>query len=259
MEPIVRSFFRLLIACSCGFTLCQIGQAQDPTAFATIQKQIETLEKQQRLILNKLNELEGRLPANGTGAKLPTTTEVRGEDFMGSADARIAVIEYGDYECEFCEKFESDSFSSILANYIQTGKIKFFYRDLPLHHPHAMLAAQAAHCAGDQGKYWQMHDALFQNQTDLSEKHISEIAGSLGLDALKFADCLASDKFKEDIEASVLQASKLGMSATPEFITGTLENGGKTVRIDKRIVGALPYDMFKADLDELLASPRPKR
>lgn len=253
MNHVVRQLFRVLIAFFCGLVLCQVGQAQQPSDLST---KIDAIQKQEQLILDKLNELESRLPANGTemNSQLPVTTEISGEDSRGEASARIAVIEYGDFECPFCGQYERDSFPKILQNYIQTGKIKYLYRDLPLHHPHAMLAARASHCAGDQSKYWEMHDALFASQSNLVEEHLSALAGSLGLDATKFANCLASDKFSAEIQASISEANKLGMSATPSFVIGTLGSGGNTVHIEKRIVGAIPYDLFKTDLDELLVS-----
>lgn len=169
----------------------------------------------------------------------------------------IAAENDADYECPFCGQFERDTLPGVLKDYVQTGKVKFVYRDFPPHHPHAMLAARASRCAGDQGKYWEMHDALFANQMNLVEGHLSELAESLGLDATKFANCLTSQKFTDEIQASVSQADKLGFSGTPSFIIGTLENGGNTVRIEKRIVGAMPYELFRADLDEILASDPP--
>ncbi len=251
---------RVLIACSCALTLSQPGHAQQRTDangadFAIIRKQLVALHRQEQLILDKLNDLENRLSADGIGtAALPSTTDVRGENFKGEADARVAIIEYSDYECPFCGQFEQSTFLQLLSNYVKTGKVRYIYRDLPLHHPHSMLAARSSHCAGDQGKYWEMHDALFANQANLAEDHLSEIAGSLDLDANKFANCLASGKFTDEIQASVSKAARLGMNATPAFMIGTLEKGGSTLHIDKRIVGAVPYEMLKDDLDGLLAS-----
>ena len=215
---------------------------------------MDILEKQQQLILDELNELQKLIQINGGSPNLPTTTDVRGEGFRGEASAKIAIIEYGDFECSFCGQFERETFPQILKNYIQTGKIRYLYRDLPLHHPHAMIAARASRCAEDQGKYWEMHDALFASQTNLAEEHLSELAGPLGLDATKFTICLASDKFTKEIQASVSQAANLGVNATPAFVIGTLEQGDNTVRIEKRVIGAAPYESLKADLDVLLAS-----
>lgn len=246
-----RAFF---VSC-CLFASGQVGQGQPQADVATIERQIDTLEKQQQLILDKLNELESALSANGLKtASLPSTTDVRGENFRGGADAKFVIIEYADYECPFCGQFERDTVPELLKNYVQTGKVKFVYRDLPLHHPHAMLAARASRCAADQGKYWEMHDALFASQANLAQDHVSELAGSLSLDSTRFANCLASDKFTGAIQASVSQANDLGLHATPSFIIGTLANGGSIVHIDKRVVGAVPYEQLRTELDELLTS-----
>ena len=134
----------------------------------------------------------------------------------------IAAENDADYECPFCGQFERDTLPGVLKDYVQTGKVKFVYRDFPPHHPHAMLAARASRCAGDQGKYWKMHDALFTSQANLAEDHLSELAGSLDIDSTKFANCLAGHKFTGAIQDSVSQANDLGIHATPSFIIGTL-------------------------------------
>jgi protein-disulfide isomerase len=262
LKRIVQLLPRAIFACSCALLFCHLGEAQQRPNLSTIQNQIDNLQKQQQLILDKLNELEGKLSVNARGMNPTTltTTDVRGEVFRGSEGARVAVIEYGDFECPFCAQYERETFPQILRDYVQTGKVRYMYRDLPLAmHTHAMAAARASHCAGEEGKYWEMHDALFVNHTDLAEPHLSELAGLLGLDAGKFSACLASDKFTSEIQASIAQADKLGLSATPAFVIGALDKEGNTVSIDKRIVGAVPYENFKTDLDGLLASLQPAK
>jgi protein-disulfide isomerase len=255
------SVFRVLIICSCALTWSRPAHAQQRSNtsgadLAIIRKQLGALQTQQQLILDKLNDLESKMSADGVGGTgaLPSTTEVRGERFKGESGAAVGIIEYSDYECPFCGQFEQSTFPQLLSNYVKTGKVKYIYRDLPLHHPHSMLAAQASHCAKDQGRYWEMHDALFANQANLAENHLSEIADSLNLDVAKFASCLASGKFTDEVQASVSEAAKLGINATPAFMIGILDKGGNTLNIDKRIVGAVPYEMLKDDLDMLLAS-----
>lgn len=242
--------------------LCPPDQAQgeqqaqssstNGTDLASIKQQMDALTKQQQQILDKLNDLERSLL--GRTEPLPSTTDVSGERFRGASSARVVIIEYGDFECEFCGQFERETYPQILKNYIETARVKYIYRDLPLHHPHAMLAARASRCAGDQGKYWEMHDALFANQANLATEHITELAVSLGLDQGKFAACMASDRFTREIEASASQAQSLGMTGTPSFIIGTLQgDSSTTLRIDSRFVGAVPYERLSTDLDRLLA------
>ncbi|MDE3111263.1 MAG: thioredoxin domain-containing protein, partial [Acidobacteriota bacterium] len=140
---------------------------------------MDAIQQQQTLILNKLIELEAKLTASGTGAAVTpqSTTDLGGEAFMGATAAKVALIEYGDYECPYCREFERSAFPEILERYIKPGKVRFYYRDLPLPaHPHAILAARAAHCAADQSKYWEMHDALFQNQNAISNQKLVSIA-----------------------------------------------------------------------------------
>jgi protein-disulfide isomerase len=260
VNHIVWSFPRAVVLCCSALVFCQSGQAQQPTDLSTLKKQIDTLERQQRLILKKLDELVSGSPSqSGMNPTALTATEIGGEVFKGEAGAKVAVIEYADFECPFCGQYERDTFPQVSKNYIETGKIKYLYRDLPLHHPHAMAAARASHCAGDQGKYWNMHDTLFANQANLADDHLSELAGTLGLDAGTFTKCLAGDKFTDQIQASVAGANKLGINATPAFVIGTLDKDGKTVKINKRIIGAVGYDTLKTELDAALASVPPTR
>ncbi len=155
------------------------------------------------------------------------------------------MIEYSDFECPFCGGFEQQTYPQLFENYIKMGEVKLFYRDLPLPmHPHAMHAARAAHCAGEQGKYWEMHDSLFAKQNALSDPALLDRARTLGLDTQKFGECFASDRYKDDILKSIAEAQKLGVQATPTFFIGTIDSNGDVVNISKRIVGAKPYADF---------------
>jgi len=239
------------------------GEAKDKQQdnVSALRTDVMTLQAEQQQIISRLDELKQLLLAKDHLASTtvlpspqpPTTLNIQGENFRGDIAARIAIIEYADFECPYCREYERTAFPQLLSDYIQTGKVKYFYRDLPLPmHPYAMSAARAARCAGEQGKYWEMHDSLFAKQNALSAPALLDRAKTLDLDNGKFAECLSSDKFTEDIRKSVSYAQTLGIEGTPTFFIGTID--GDTVNIKKAIQGGPPFEVFKTSLDALLAS-----
>ncbi len=140
--------------------------------------------------------------------------------------------------------------------YVETGKIKHVFMDFPLPmHSNAMKAAEAADCAGDQGKFWEMHDKLFANQQALGPDGLLKNAEALGLDMTKFKECLNGGKHAEEIKKRMAEGQKAGVSGTPAFLLGFVESDGK-VKATKKIVGAQPYTFFKATIDEMLSSKK---
>jgi protein-disulfide isomerase len=246
----------LLLLC---FSVAQVGQAQaqnglkDRGDLAALRKDIKSLQAEQQQILSRLDELRQILQSNS-----PPVTSVSVHDaiFRGDSTARVAIIEYADFECPYCGQYERSTFPQILSDYIATGKVKYFYRDLPLpEHARAMPAARAARCAGEQGKYWEMHDSLFAKQTALSAPALLDRAKTLGLDTTKFTDCQSSDKYETDIQKNIAEAQQMRIDGTPTFVLGIVGPNGD-VKISKKFAGTAPYDVFKGVLDELLAEAR---
>jgi protein-disulfide isomerase len=262
-------FARLTSRLTCLWLLtmgvCRTGEAQQRKTvthtrndIAALTQEIKFLEDKQLQMIDELNVLEKLLqtrvasPTSGT-APLPVSMVIQREPFRGDSSARIAIIEYADFECPYCGTYEREVFPEISDNYIRTGKVKYFFRDLPSStHPFSMSAARAARCAGEQGKFWEMHDSLFAKQTALSAPALLDRAQTLGLDAAKFAECQSSEKYTADIQKSVLEAQKMGIDGTPTFFIGTID--GDTVRIKNAIQGGPPFEVFKTSLDALLAS-----
>ena len=141
----------------------------------------------------------------------------------------------------------------IEKEYIGTGKMKHVFMDFPLPmHGQAMKASEAALCAGDQGKFWEMHDTLFANQNTLSPETSSKHAEALGLNTTQFKECLDSGKHSTQIKATMAEGQKAGITGTPTFLFGFVDAAGK-VTATKQIVGAVPYENFKATIDEMLS------
>jgi protein-disulfide isomerase len=142
-------------------------------------------------------------------------------------------------------------------DYIDTGKLKYVFMDLPLPmHKLAFKAAEAANCAGDQEKFWPMHDRLFLNQNVLVEPAaLIKNAEALGLDMPKFNDCLETGKFAAEIKKRMAEAQKAGITGTPTFLLGFSEFGGK-VRAVKKFSGAQPYAAFKNVIESALSQQK---
>ena len=138
-------------------------------------------------------------------------------------------------------------------DYIQTGKVKYVSRDLPLEsiHPLAMKAAEATHCAGDQGKYWEMHDRLFANQRELARPDLSKHAQALGLDMAAFDQCVDTGKSAARIRKDMAEAQSLQVNGTPTFFLGLTDPNGSQVK-GVRMTGAQPYQTFKDAIERLL-------
>lgn len=214
---------------------------------AAIQKKLETLQR----------VLQGLLTAIGPPApKEPESVSIAGHPFLGNKDASVVLVDFSDYQCPFCGRFFRDTMPQLQRDYIQTGKVKYVFRDFPLTiHPNALKAAEAAQCAGDQGKFWEMHFRLFQNQQALELPNLSSYAVALGLDQSKFNQCLQSGKYAATIQKDMEEGGTAGIEGTPSFLIASLDqkgSGNSNLRVLKMITGSQPYSVFKAALDEAL-------
>ena len=167
---------------------------------------------------------------------------------IGPQDAQIVMVEFSDFQCPFCKRWQEEVYQQLLAAY--PGKIRLVYRNLPLTslHPDAMSAAVAAMCAGDQGAFWKFHDKLFSDQYGLGRNAYTSYAADLGLDTSAFASCLDSGKFDDFIQKDMAFSINLGIQSTPTFFVNGLA-----------IVGAQPLSVFKQVIDKELAGEIPKQ
>jgi protein-disulfide isomerase len=120
-----------------------------------------------------------------------------GAQSQGDTTAKVTLIEFSDYQCPFCGRYANETYTKLIDQYVKTGKVRYVLRNFPLAqmHPLAEKAAEAAECAGEQGKYWEMHERLFKNQQALDAKEMTGHAAVLGLDQAKFQLCLDGGKF----------------------------------------------------------------
>jgi protein-disulfide isomerase len=166
---------------------------------------------------------------------------------LGPANAPITIIEFSDYQCPYCRKWETEAWPQIQAAY--PGKIRLVYRDFPLYsiHPESEAAAIAAYCAGDQQKYWAYHDLLFSDQLPLGQDSYIKYAAQIKLDVNQFTQCITAQKFKDNVTKNYQYASNLGVNSTPTFFVNGIP-----------MVGAQPFDAFKQLIDKELAGEIPK-
>jgi protein-disulfide isomerase len=173
---------------------------------------------------------------------------------QGKADAPLTLIEYSDYTCGYCLKFFKETLPKLQAAYIDTGKIKFVYRDYPrADRGVGVEAAVAARCAGAQGHYWAMHDRLFGEGSKLDSASFKTAAKSLELDQAEFGKCLDERRHLESIFQDRREANRWGFHGTPGFILMQTV-GGPTEQIPAvAIPGAFPFESFAEEIDRMLS------
>ena len=197
-----------------------------------------------------------RAPLGDTG---PVTVSVDDDPVLGDKNAKVTLIDFSDYECPFCKRHFEQTLPDLKKKYIDTGKVKMVYRDLPLpfHDPMATTEAIAANCARDQGddaSYYKFHDEIFKrttsNGTGLDKEKLYAIASDLGLNADTFKACLDSEKYKEEVQKDLADATKAGATGTPTFFIGKSSRNGQISAT--KLVGAQPLSAFETIIDEQL-------
>ncbi len=184
------------------------------------------------------------------------------DNSMGDPNAPIQIVEYSDFQCPFCERHAVETEPLLSQYYIETGIVRLTYKSAGNFvsenggiGTESQDAAQAAYCAGDQNKFWEMHDALFANNRDVenqgsfSNKRLKAIAETVGLDMNEFNDCLDGGKYEKRTQDDLAEAISLGMRGTPYFVvTYTVNGETKTKTID----GAQPFNVFQVELEAIL-------
>ncbi len=203
------------------------------------------------------------LSQNPSQAQQRVNVDIGGSPYLGPKNAKVTVIEFSDFECPFCgaamgtqeeliKRFKSqnpdwEAAVPKLEELAKQGKIRLVFKQFPLpadsppFHKFAQEAAEASECANEQGKFWEYHDQLFENQEKLGKDLYIEIAGKLGLNKDKFTQCIESNKYKQKVKDELDYGKQIGVSGTPTFFINGL-----------KLVGAQPYSAFKQIIDEEL-------
>ena len=174
-----------------------------------------------------------------------------GSPYLGDPSAPITLVEFGDYQCFFCNKYFHNTEPDLLSNYVETGKVKIIFKDYTIIGPDSITAAHAAHCANDQGKFWLYHDVLYNNWTGenngwASSENLLRFAQNIELDIDEFSQCMLSEIHKPIIAASNNDARTIGLTGTPGFFV--IGDNNQVTKIQ----GAQPYEVFERIFDSKL-------
>ncbi|MHB8603202.1 MAG: DsbA family protein [Nitrosotalea sp.] len=166
-----------------------------------------------------------------------------GSPILGDPNAKVTIVEFGDYQCTYCHLFHENTKDALLQQYVDTGKANFVFRDFPLNGPDSVLAAEAAYCAGDQDKYWQYHDELYKNWAGektgwVNQKSLDKFATTVGLELGKFDKCIYDNKYEQKVLDNQKFGENIGIDGTPSFIIFS----GKDIT---KVVGAQPISAFQ--------------
>ena len=259
----------LLVAGALG--LAALAAAGTPPALAqsadelgALKAEIQSLKAGQAAIQKDLTAIKEMLvrATSGQGRERseppfePQDLSIAGAATLGAADAPVTLVEFTDYQCPFCRRHSAQTKPQLVKDYVETGKLKYVLREFPLAqiHPQATKAAEAALCAGDQGRYFAMNQAFFADQRKLAPADLKAHAEGLGLDVAGFSECLDGGKYAQRVQKDLADGIKAGVRGTPTFFLGLTDPADATkIRATKALRGAQSYAAFKQAIDELLA------
>jgi protein-disulfide isomerase len=227
---------------------------QGSSEIDALRKEVEALKTRQQALESQLSQLLAALQGQAPDPK-EVTIDLSNAPAKGQPDAKVTMVEFSDFQCPFCGRHFRETMPRIDREYIQTGKVRYVFKDFPIEslHPQAPKAHEAVNCAGEQNKYWEMWSRFFLNPRQLAPEELSKHAAAEGLDVARFQECVSSGKFAGAVQQSIQQAMQLGATGTPWVFLGVTTPGSATLTATKIIRGAFPYDRFKAVIDELLA------
>ena len=174
---------------------------------------------------------------------------LKGSTILGNPNAKITIVEFGDYQCTFCYKFHDETMDKIYEKYVENGEINFVYKDFPLNGAASILASEASYCAQNQDKFWEYHNMLYDNWAGentgwITNNVLLEFAKESGLNLDQFNSCMNNSIFYQKVIENEQFAKKINIDATPSFL---IFNDNEVYRI----VGAQPFEQFEQTFQEL--------
>ena len=256
LKFIVSVFFLLLAAC------VMFAQPAEPD----LRQEIDDIKQNQQAIQQDLSEIKALLsklaaqnPLQKPAAQQPPQIDIKGIEFnigdnpiLGKESARLILVEITDYQCPFCGRYSRETFPQLRERYVDKGLIRYAVIDQPLTmHPEAAKAAEAAHCAENQGKFWEMHDEMMAKQDGL--KDLTSYAETLKMNVSQFEDCLNTGKYRNVVSKNMETAKELGINGVPFFIIATVdESDSRKATGVSMIRGAVPFANFLLEIDAAL-------
>jgi protein-disulfide isomerase len=260
---------KCVLACILAALAPQQVTGQDASDIHAVLRRVEMLEATQLRVLRELESISTQL---ADGRKVAPAGLLRGSPpppaipssaqsisdvaTKGSRDAPVVLIEYSDFQCPYCGQFARRILPEIEKRYVSTGKLRVVFRHMPLQaiHPQAVMAAETAECARQQGKFWPVHDALFADQ-HFDETSLVEKARTNGVDIEQFSECVRGNggvKVKADLAA----ARAMGLAVTPTFLIG--RDVGGAVKVEQILTGLREVDVFTSAIESLLNDRAPE-
>jgi len=217
-----------------------IGAAIASVSIIIVFLAFNTINDEPKLVIEPAQKSQELISTN----IIYSTIMENGSPILGNLDAPITLIEFGDYQCHFCNVHFHNTEHSLLQNFIYTGKVKMIFKDFTIIGPDSVNAAHGTHCANDQGKFWEYHDILYNNWTGenngwASSDNLLRFSQEIELDVDQWSDCMIEERYSQIISNSSKDARDLGITGTPAFFVIGPDN--KITRLS----GAQPYESFE--------------
>ena len=217
-----------------------IGAAIASVSIIIVFFALNTINDEPKLAIEPAQKSQELIPKN----IISTTFLKNGSPILGDPNAPVTLIEFGDYQCHFCNVHFHNTEHKLLENFIKTGKVKMIFKDFTIIGPDSVNAAHGTHCANDQGKFWEYHDILYNNWTGenngwASSDNLLRFAQEIELDIDQWSDCMIDERYSQIVSNSSKDARELGITGTPAFFVIGPDN--KITRIS----GAQPYESFE--------------
>lgn len=256
--PAVLVVVALCLATVLTATPLRAAASEDDATVQSLSAELQQIRAELAALRQAVTEIHRATvvskPVAAPAANAPAIAQVainKTDPALGSADALVAIVEFTDYQCPYCARFNSQTFPELKTRYIDSGKVRYMVRDFPLEfHSNARAAAIAANCANEQGAYWAMRDRLFENQSELGESTLTRLASEAKLASQPWATCRT--RAAAESADDTVSGAALGISGTPTFLVGRLD--GNTLRDARTISGAQGVAAFAALIDPLLSS-----
>jgi protein-disulfide isomerase len=238
---------------------CSEPSAQSAQGAEALRKEVEALKAQQAEMQKSLDEIREFL-RQATGGRFGAPTlvnsafDISGAPANGQPSAPLTLVEISDYHCPFCRRHVQQTQPQLYSEYVQSGKLRHVFIHYPIEqlHPDAYRSHEAASCAADQGRFWELHMRLFEKPAKTIEELTAVAQGVGGLDLAAFRTCLENGQHSQAVRASVEKIQKLGIMGTPMFLLGRTPSGSQGMTVLKTLEGAQPYAVFKKEIDALL-------
>ena len=230
--------------------------SQSQSEIEALRKEVASIKAAQAVMQAQLDEIRALLRPPSPIVDVPAgvTVPIAGAPSRGNDRAGLVLVEFTDYECQYCARFKRDAMAQIETEYITPGKLRHVFLSFPLEaiHKSAFKAHEAALCADAQGKFWPMHDWLFANQRALAPANLVAQAQAIGLDAAAFKACLDKGTMTARVRSALELGQRFGVQGTPALFIGTPGAAGEVV-VKKAISGAYPFAVFKEAFDAVMA------